>query len=265
MNITLNGKSVETDAKALHALPGWDEERVVILNGYQTNDDLPLKEGDTAVLIRKGELPPEEAFEAMLSARHTPGVYEKVKAARVAVAGLGGLGSSIALHLARTGIGHLHLIDFDVVEPSNLNRQQYRICHLGIKKAEALKQEIADINPFIEVRAECVRLNEENAAVLLKDDEIVCEAFDDPVSKAMLVNTLLMHCPQKYVVASSGMAGYESGNTIRTHRAMNRLYMCGDGFTGAQPGRGLMAPRVAICAGHQANMALRILLGETDE
>lgn len=265
MNIMLNGKPVETNAHTLHALPEWDADLVSILNGYQTNQDMFLHEGDTVVLIRKGTLPPEEAFEAMLSARHTPGVYEKVKGGRVAVAGLGGLGSSIALHLARTGVGFLHLIDFDVVEPSNLNRQQYRVSHLGQKKAEALKSEIANVNPFVNVRAECVRMNEENAAALLKDDDIVCEAFDDPVSKAMLVNTLLSKCPQKYVVASSGMAGYESGNTIKTRKAMNRLYLCGDGFSAAQPDRGLMAPRVAICAGHQANMALRILLGETEE
>lgn len=264
MEIILNGKPFLTTAATLHALRGEDTERVVILNGYQTKDDLSIAEGDRVTLIRKGELPPKEALEAMLCARHTPGVYEKVKGARVAVAGLGGLGSSIALHLARTGVGHLHLVDFDVVEPSNLNRQQYRVSHLGMLKAEALRQEIMDVNPFVTVEAECVRLNEQNAAAILKNDTIVCEAFDSPEAKAMLVNTLLCECPEKYMVASSGMAGYGSGNAIKTRKTMGRLYLCGDEETGAQPGCGLMSPRVGICAGHQANMALRIILGELD-
>lgn len=264
MNITINGKSAATQAKTLHSLCGEENDQVVILNGFQTEEDLPIKEGDQVVMIRKGEFPPKDALEAMLCARHTPGVYEKVKKARVAVAGLGGLGSAIALHLARTGVGHLHLIDFDVVEPSNLNRQQYCISHLGMKKAEALKREIADINPFLEVKEECIRLSESNAAAVLENDDIVCEAFDAPEAKAMLVNTLISRCGKKYVVASSGMAGCGSSNTIITRKAMERLYLCGDGHTGAQPGCGLMSPRVGICAGHQANMVLRIILGETE-
>lgn len=263
-NIRVNGKPLATDAASLYALREKGAETVVILNGYQTAEDLPLKDGDEVVLVRKGEFPPRDAFEAMLCARHTPGVYEKVKNARVAVAGLGGLGSAVALHLARTGVGYLHLIDFDVVEPSNLNRQQYRVSHLGLPKAEALRLEIADVNPFVRVEAECVRLNGQNAAKLLKHDKIVCEAFDDPEAKAMLVNALLSECPETYIVASSGMAGYGSANEIRTRRAMNRLYICGDEKTGAQPGCGLMSPRVGVCAGHQANMALRIILDEME-
>lgn len=63
---------------------------------------------------------------------------EKFSNARVAVAGLGGLGSNIAVMLARSGIGHLLLVDFDTVDVTNLNRQMYMIPHLGRPKAEAL-------------------------------------------------------------------------------------------------------------------------------
>ncbi len=265
MEITLNGKPTLTEAKTLHELRReYPNAEVAIINGYQTEEDEALKAGDSVVLIKKGELPPRDALEAMLCARHTPGVHERVKAARVAVAGLGGLGSNIALSLARTGVGCLHLIDFDVVEPSNLNRQQYAIRHLGMPKAEALSAQIAEINPFVRVIAEQIRLTEQNVAQVLAEDGVVCEAFDSPQAKAMLANTLMEKCPQKYIVAASGMAGYGSANAITTRKVMGRLYICGDGQTAAQPGRGLMAPRVAVCAGHQANMALRILLGETD-
>lgn len=268
MRIRLNGKDYETRAKGLHGLCRElrleREDRVVILDGYQSDEDLPLHSGAVVAVIAKGTLPPEDCLEEMLCARHTPGVHEKVKKARVAVAGLGGLGSNIALSLARTGVGTLHLVDFDVVEPSNLNRQQYRISHLGLAKAEALKQEIAEINPFVRVKAETLRVTGENAPTLFKEDPIVCEAFDNPEAKAMLVNTLLTQCPEKTLVAASGMAGYGSANRIKTRRIMENFYLCGDEETEARAGCGLMAPRVAICAGHQANAVLRAILGKKD-
>ena len=104
---------------------------VWIVEGFQTDENLSLKDGMTINWIQKGKMPDREEMESMLCARHTPHVYEKAKKARVAIAGLGGLGSNIAIMLARTGIGHLHLIDFDIVEPSNLNRQQYMVEHLA--------------------------------------------------------------------------------------------------------------------------------------
>ncbi|MBC5647812.1 sulfur carrier protein ThiS adenylyltransferase ThiF [Christensenella tenuis] len=270
MKLWINGKEADVPWRNLYDAvrspqDGGYTDQVVILNGYQTRENLPLSENDEIIVIRKGEMPGKDELEQMLRARHTPGVYEKIRHARVAIAGLGGLGSNIAVSLARMGVGHLHLIDFDEVEPSNLNRQQYRLCHLGLPKTEALQKEIAEINPFVCVRTDCVRLTEENAASILQDDMVICEAFDCPEAKAMLVNTVLAECPGKVVVAASGMAGYGSGNTIHTRKVMKNLYLCGDEETPAQPGRGLMAPRVMICAGHQANMVLRVLLGELDE
>ena len=83
-----------------------------------------------------------------MAARHTPGVHKKIKGAVVGIAGLGGLGSAIAVALARIGVGRLILADFDVVEPSNLNRQQYFIDQLGQTKAEALEANLsAEISP----------------------------------------------------------------------------------------------------------------------
>ena len=132
--IILNGRSVKTEAadmadlkRRTYASEGLEEDIqrhcVWIVEGFQTDENLSLKDGMTINWIRKGKMPDREEMEGMLCARHTPHVYEKAKKARVAIAGLGGLGSNIAIMLARTGIGHLHLIDFDIVEPSNLNRQ----------------------------------------------------------------------------------------------------------------------------------------------
>lgn len=209
-------------------------------------------------------IPSENDIDAILYKRHTEIVFKKFKSARVAVAGLGGLGSNIAILLARAGIGTLHLIDFDKVDLSNLNRQQYFISHIGMYKTEAIAEEMSRINPYMNVICDCVRADESNIAELFKDDCIVCEAFDNPDAKAMLVNSLLENRKDVCVVASSGMAGTEKSNTITTRKITDRFYLCGDETNEAAEGNGLFAPRVAVCAAHQANAVLRIILGKYD-
>lgn len=264
MKICLNGIATEIEGQYIEAICSKNQQNhdVYIVNGYQVSRDYQLNEGDEVYLIEKGMMPDQEVLEAMMVARHTPGVHSKVKQAKVVVAGLGGLGSHIAVSLARTGVGHLLLVDFDVVEPSNLNRQNYSIKHLGLFKTLALKEQLEDINPFIQVDVKTVRVTEENIKGLFEAYDIVCEAFDQAEAKAMLVNTVLTELPHIKVVASSGMAGYESANQIQTYKRMSRLYVCGDLQNEAQVGKGLMAPRVQVCAGHQANMVLRLILGE---
>lgn len=271
IGIVLNGRRMETEAADLHQLrqqvymdAGLDAEAcaqcIWIADGFQTEENLPLRQGMTVNWIQKGAFPPEDALESMLCARHTPHVHERVKMARVAVAGLGGLGSNIAVMLARTGIGRLHLIDFDVVEPSNLNRQQYFIEHLGLHKTEAMKELLSHVNPYIDVRIDTVRVDAENCGQLFAEDEIICEAFDKADAKAMLTEQILCYT-DKTLICASGMAGYGPSNAIATRKINERFYICGDGVSGAAPGHGLMAPRVTICAAHQANMALRCILG----
>ncbi len=237
---------------------------VVILNGFQTGDDILLHDGDSITAIEKGVMPPQDVLEHMMAARHTPQVHRRVKQACVGIAGLGGLGSNIAAMLARTGVGHLILADFDTVEPSNLNRQNYFVSHLGMNKTDATAQLLHEINPFIKVETHTVRVDESNAVALFGGCDVVCEAFDNPDCKAELVSALLHETDSVRVVAGSGMAGYGSCNDIVTRRRMSRLYLCGDGETAAANGVGLMAPRVTVCAGHQANMTLRLLLDIMD-
>lgn len=260
MQIILNGKSVNVTCQTLHELADTEKDLVVIYNGFQTDEDHFLQEGDSVVLISKGRTPAPEQLEAMLTARHTPQVQRQIKNGAVAIAGLGGLGSNIAVMLAQLGVGKLLLVDFDTVEPSNLNRQHYTLRYLGKPKTEALAEQLREINPFVEILTQQVKVTAENAAMLFADWPLVCEAFDDPVAKAALINTLLADS-QKTIVAASGMAGYGSANEIQTVQKMKQLYLCGDAVSEASPGNSLMAPRVQICAGHQANMILRLLLG----
>ncbi|MDO4719206.1 MAG: sulfur carrier protein ThiS adenylyltransferase ThiF [Peptostreptococcaceae bacterium] len=263
MRIRLNGRVLETKDLSLYDLrrERFDERNLLIVNGYHIREDRKLREGDEVVVIQRGKMPDASQMEAMLSARHTPGVYQKLKQGKVAVAGLGGLGSNIAAALARSGVGQLLLVDFDTVEPSNLNRQSYFIRHIGRKKTEAMAEQIAEMNPFVKVTACDVRITEANAAAVFRGWDVVCEAFDGAESKAVLAETLIGMKEGPYLICGSGMAGFESANLIRSRRRMKRLYLCGDETSEAGEGRGLMMPRVQVCAGHQANMALRLLMG----
>ena len=205
-----------------------------------------------------------EALEQALIARHGAENQKKFAAASVGIAGLGGLGSNVAIALARAGVGRLHLIDFDRVDLTNLNRQQYTVEQLGQYKTQALAETLRRIAPYCEILTDTVRVTEGNLPALLEKDGIVCEAFDRPEAKAMLVSGVLEHFPDKPLVAASGMAGLGSANTIRTRRAFGRLYLCGDGASDVSDGLGLMSARVAVCAAHQAHMILRLLAGETE-
>ena len=147
----------------------------------------------------------KEQIQRALRERHSAGVQDKLDHARVAVAGLGGLGSNVAFALARIGVGHLHLIDFDRVDLTNLNRQQYLLRHLGMYKTDALKEELLQINPYLDIRTDCIRVTEGNLPELFAEDPIVCEAFDSPEAKAMLVNGILEHFPRTFLVSASGM------------------------------------------------------------
>lgn len=237
-----------------------DEPDICLHNGFTALPETLLCDGDEVVLITKGTIPEASEMEALMAGRHTPGVHDKLKASKVLIAGLGGLGSNIAMALARIGVGHLRLIDYDVVEPSNLNRQAYRISDLGQKKCHALASQLAQINPYLTYEPINRKLAPDNLAEALADMDLVIEAFDTPSAKAMLVTYVLSQTDLK-IVSASGMAGLYDPNLITTKKPLNRLYLCGDDTNEAGPMEGLMAPRVLIAAGHQATTACRILLG----
>lgn len=209
-----------------------------------------------------GPAPSREEVIKALSQRHGEELQKKFSGARAAVCGLGGLGSNIALALARAGLGTLHLIDFDRVDLSNLNRQQYSFSQLGLYKTEALRENILSAAPYCRVIIDTVRINENNFSNLLSMDGIICEALDRAEEKAMLVNNILEAFPDKYIIAASGMAGLGSSNSIRTRRISDRFYLCGDQSSDSEKGLGLFSARAMLCAAHQANMVLRILAGE---
>ena len=209
-------------------------------------------------------IPSEKEWTDALIARHGPALHRQFSSATVAVCGLGGLGSNIAVALARAGVGKLLLLDFDWVDITNLHRQQYKANQIGRYKTEALAENLREIAPYTEIQPVTAKITEGNLADLLKGADIVCEALDRADAKAMLVNGVLEQMPRCYLVAASGMAGMDTPNTIKTRKITNRFYLCGDEVSDAADTIGLVAPRVMLCAAHQAHTVLRILAGEYD-
>lgn len=234
-----------------------------------------------------GELrtPSREDMLAALVERQGAENVQKLQAATVAVCGLGGLGSNVAIALARAGVGKLILIDFDCVDVTNLHRQQYKASQVGVAKAVALPENLREIAPYIELESHQARITEENVMDLVGKANVVVEAFDNAEAKAMLVNAVLEHnaevasamaagegcanpsagegraADQKFLVAASGMAGFDDANSIQTRRVSKRFYMCGDGVSDVNDGVGLVAPRVMACAAHEAQTVVRLICG----
>jgi len=208
-----------------------------------------------------GEVTKETLYQARVQ-RHGEVAVQKLQNACVGIAGLGGLGSHIAFSLARMGVGKLVLADFDRVDVTNLHRQQYFVEQVGLLKTEALADTLRKIDPWIQLELYPVRLTPENLPTIFGSCSVLCEAFDKAEEKAMLLETVLTELSDITIVSGSGMAGTGSVNEIQTRKAMNRLYLCGDGKTDVEEYGSLFASRVAVCAGHQAHMVLRLLLGK---
>mgnify|MGYP001019059979 CR=1 FL=1 len=216
----------------------------------------------SVVLIRRGEIPSAAELGALVAARNGPGILERIQGARVGVAGCGGLGSAIAGLLVRTGVGALVLVDFDLVEPSNLNRQHFYLDQIGAPKTAALAANLRRMNPGVRLEERQERIVPGTVQSLFAGCDAVAECLDQADQKAMLITALRISFPGLPVVAVSGIAGVGPTRGIRVRRAFGSVYLVGDGTSAAGPGAGLLAPRVATAAAIQANLILRILLGQ---
>lgn len=177
---------------------------------------------------------------------------------KVGIAGAGGLGSNCAVALARTGIGHLVVVDFDIVEPLNLNRQYFFANQIGKKKVEALKEVISWIDPDIQFTAIHEKLSSQNLLNFFKTCDIIVEAFDKIDQKKMIAETILSSGISAPLVMGSGMAGLN--HTQLLVERYDRLIVCGDQITEVNGNQIPMAPRVAMVANLQANEVLNFLM-----
>jgi len=191
-----------------------------------------------------------------------PPVFYEIKNAVIGIAGLGGLGSNVAVALARLGAGKLIIADFDIVEEGNLTRQQYFIDQIGQPKVNATVENLGRINPDTQIETHRVRLTPQNIPQIFAEADIIAECFDLPDQKQMLVETVLTQMQTPVIVSVSGVAGYGNSNAIKTTRISKRLTLVGDGISAAKPGTRLTASRVGIAAYHQANAIAELVINE---
>ena len=182
-----------------------------------------------------------------------------LESVRVGIAGAGGLGSNCAMHLVRSGVKHITIADFDVVNESNLNRQFFFRDQIGQKKVEAVKANLLRIEPDADIRAVDIRLDASSAREIFADCGIVVEAFDAVDAKVMLVSAFASS--GKKLVTASGLAGWGRSNAMRV-RKMGNIVAIGDGETSVGDGAAPVSPRVGIAAAMEANSVVAMLLGK---
>lgn len=265
VKIFINGKQYETENTTLAEIKSryYPESDLVIVNAGPASDlHKKVEEGDRLYFISKGSLPPEEELEALLYSRQPFGVTARLKKACVGIAGAGGLGTVVAEMLARAGIGKIVIADFDVVEPSNLNRQRFFLSQLGMTKVVALAENIKYFNPFVQVLPIKKKVTAANCGRIFAECCVVAECFDSPANKAELVFGLKKSLPDCFIVAVSGLAGIGCGNEIKARKISDRFYVVGDMLSEADERSGLLASRVGIAASMQAHTIIRLIAGE---
>lgn len=183
-----------------------------------------------------------------------------LESATVGIAGAGGLGSNVAMLLARAGLKKLVVADFDTVNESNLNRQFFFRRQLGEKKTAALAENLLAIEPDLELSLHDVRLTPENIKDVFSGCQIVVEAFDSADAKAMLLDSLLP--AGRPIVSAMGLAGWGRSNDIRVRKVGRNLVLVGDQTRDVRDGFAPVGVRVTIAAAMQANSVVSILLGE---
>ena len=181
-----------------------------------------------------------------------------IQSKKIGIGGAGGLGSNCAMMLVRTGFKHLEIIDQDVIDASNLNRQQFFADEVGLSKAEVTKKRLLAINPDARITVHQTQWNEQNADGFFKGFDFIVEAFDVADWKHRFVE---YHAPRfPFVVSGVGMAGLLEKKPMGVKKLGN-IYICGDLSTDSHQGHPPMAPRVTQCAGLMAEVILDLTLG----
>ena len=178
----------------------------------------------------------------------------------VGIAGAGGIGSNCAVALARSGVGTLVIVDYDVIETPNLNRQYYFKSQVGLMKTVALEENIRNIDPEVKVISHQKKLDKFNIAEIFSGCNIIVEAFDSSEMKEMLIETVQILLPGIPIIVGSGMAGWGKTNEITSRKIDDTLYVCGDESTEVSENMPPIAPRVGIVANMQANLVIEILM-----
>jgi len=169
---------------------------------------------------------------------------------KIGIAGVGGIGSNVAVNLVRSGIGNLKIVDFDRVDASNLNRQFYFHDQIGRLKVEALAENLRRIRPEAAIEAVAARIDVTNCRSIFADCDLIVEGFDRQTDKKMLLEAF---GTDRIVVSACGIAGSDLA-TIRTRR-LGTCSIVGD-FSTDCASAPLFAHKVATIANHMSAIIL---------
>lgn len=192
-----------------------------------------------------------------LSRYFSPADLAELARVRVGLAGAGGLGSNCAMLLVRSGVKRLTIVDFDLVEPSNLNRQFFFPEDCGRPKVAALGERLLRLSPDLDLRLINERLSAENAPALFADCAVVVEALDRAEYKATLFGCLAE--TGVFMVGASGLGGL-GGPAMRKRRLGANLICVGDFESAVDEARPPLAPRVMQAAALEAEAVLEFIL-----
>lgn len=202
----------------------------------------------------------ENLFLEGLASHFSDGELKCLQNSKIGIAGAGGLGSNIALMLARTGIGKLLIIDYDIVTPSNLNRQQFWPRHLGKKKIHALAEILLELNQNIELELIDCCLTEANISGYLSQASIWAEALDKADVKTMFINNAVQTAA--LTVSGNGLCGI--GGKLPTKKCLGNLHIAGD-FSSGTDKFPPYAPRVIQTAAIMADVIIEYVLKTTQK
>jgi sulfur carrier protein ThiS adenylyltransferase len=195
-------------------------------------------------------------FETAIASFFSSEQLKRIQSVKIGVAGAGGIGSNCAAMLVRSGFKKFTIVDFDQVEPSNLNRQVYLPSHIGKLKVECLKELLLAINSEVSISTCHDKINDVNAFGILGDCDIIVEAFDNACSKAELFSVFLRS--EKLLVGVSGIGGIGNCNRIDLLKVSSNVFIIGDRVSEVGGG-GLLrpyAPRVMVAAAMMADIVL---------
>lgn len=182
---------------------------------------------------------------------------KKLKQAKVLVCGAGGLGSTVLANLASLGIGTIGIVDNDVLELSNLNRQYiHKFTNIGKVKVESAKKWIAEFNPEITVNTYEIRLSEENYRDIIKDYDLIMDCFDSFKSK-FLLNKIAVETG-KTLIHGGVTEFFGQVTTIVPHKTACLNCILAD--DSSYMVKGVLSPAVTTIASIEAMEAVKVIL-----
>jgi sulfur carrier protein ThiS adenylyltransferase len=170
---------------------------------------------------------------------------------KIGIAGVGGIGSNVAVNLVRSGVAFLRIVDYDRVESSNLNRQFYFHDQIGRFKVEALTENLKRIRPELEIEAIVERIDAINCRDIFAGCDLIVEGFDRQADKKMLVECF---GSERVLVSACGIAGSDLAAIRR--RRLGTSCIVGDFVTDCRHAP-LFAHKVATVAGHMTECIIQ--------